>query len=172
MSTQMILAVSLFFHLLATVVWVGGLVLLTILVTPAIAQTLSEHPALHAFLARLRQRFAMYSNLALLVLLGTGMTQMALDPQYQGFLQIENTWSVVMFAKHLVIAVMVLVGLVLQFAIAPALERISLLVARGKHAAIDDAAWGRLRRTEQRLTWLNAAFGVVVLACSAWAGSL
>jgi uncharacterized membrane protein len=172
MSTQMILAVSLFFHLLATVVWVGGLVLLTILVMPSVSRTLSEHPALHAFLTRVRQRFAIYSNLALLVLLGTGMTQMALDPQYQGFLQIENTWSVVMFAKHIAIVGMVIVGVTLQFAIAPSLERISLLVARGKNGAADDAAWGRLRRTEQRLTWLNAAFGVLVLAFSAWAGSL
>jgi hypothetical protein len=109
------------------------------------------------------------SNLAPAVLIVTGLTQMSLDPNYEGVLQITNTWSIIMLLKHLTIGGMVLCGLALQYGVAPALERASLLVERGKG---DPTAWARLRRREVQLTWANVVLGVGVLAFSAWAGSL
>jgi hypothetical protein len=76
---------------------------------------------------------------------------------------------VVIFAKHIAIVGMVFSGAILQFGITPALERTSLLLERDKG---DKVTWERLRRREIRLTWLNTGLGVIVLAFSAWAGSL
>ncbi len=169
MSNQTILAVSLFFHLMSTVIWIGGLVILSILVFPEARRVLENQPVLYRLLSRLRKRFTPLSNLALAVLIVTGLTQMSLDPNYNGILQFTNTWSVVMLLKHLTIIGMVVCGLILQYAVAPALERTSLLVERGKG---DPEEWARLRRREVRLTWVNVILGVLVLAFSAWAGSL
>lgn len=169
MPDSTIFAISLFFHLLATAVWIGGLLITTLLVWPEMRRTLETSPALYTLLQRIRKRFAPISNFALAVLITTGLTQMSLSPHYDGFMTFENTWSRVMLAKHLVIVAMVVVGLILQTVIFPALERTTLLLEREKG---DKVAWEALRRREIRLTWLNVVLGVCVLGLSAWAGTL
>ena len=169
MSNQTVLAISLFFHLVSTAVWIGGLMILSILVFPEARKVLENQPALYTLLSRLRKRFTPLSNLALAVLIMTGLTQMSLDPNYNGILQFDNTWSVVMLLKHITIIGMVISGLILQYAVAPALERASLLAERGKG---NPEEWTHLRQREVRLTWLNVILGVLVLGFSAWAGSL
>ena len=91
--SQSSLAISQFFHLLATVVWVGGLVILAVLVWPESRRTMAESPALYSFLSRLRQRFLPLTHLSLAVLLVTGLFQMTANPNYEGVLQFANEWS-------------------------------------------------------------------------------
>ncbi|MEQ8672181.1 MAG: CopD family protein [Aggregatilineales bacterium] len=169
MSTTLTLTISLFFHLSATVVWIGGLVITTLLIWPEVRRILADQPALYRLLNRLRARFTPLSNLSLAVLIVTGLFQMSLDSNYNGVLEFDNTWSKVMLAKHIVIIIMATTGLFLQYVIVPALERTSLLVERGKG---DVAEWETLRRREVRLTWISVILGISVLALSAWAGSL
>lgn len=169
MSSSTTLAISYFFHLVATVVWVGGLLILTLLVTPEVRRTLAEHPALDALLDRLRKRFTPLANFSLAVLVVTGMIQLSGDPNYDGMLQFNNTWSRVILLKHIAIAGMVVCGLIAQYAVTPALERAGLLAQRGKD---DPMEWERLRRSEMRLLRVNVALGVLVLAFSAWATAL
>ena len=169
MPDSTILAISLFFHLLATAIWVGGLLITTLLVWPEMRRVLESNISLYSLLARLRKKFTPMSNLALAVLITTGLIQMSLDPNYDGFMTFDNTWSRVMLVKHIAIILMVIVGLVLQNAVFPALERTTLLLERQK---ADVTAYEALRRREIRLTWVNVILGVCVLGFSAWAGSL
>jgi uncharacterized membrane protein len=126
-------------------------------------------PVLYGMLSRLRNRFMPISNLALVVLVVTGLFQMTADPNYDGVLQFDNIWSQVMLAKHLVIIGMIVCGLLLQYAVAPALERASLLAQAGKG---DADQWRKLRRREVQLTWVNVGLGLLVLMFSAWATSI
>lgn len=167
--SQSSLAISLFFHLSATVVWIGGLVILSILVIPETRRLLQESPALYSLLSRWRRRFFPLSNLSLVVLVITGLLQMSANENYDGLMQFDNDWSRVILLKHIAIIGMVIAGLVLQYGVAPALERATLLIERGKG---DAEAIASLRKREARLTWVNVALGMMVLACSAWAGSL
>lgn len=169
MPDNTIFAISLFFHLLATAIWIGGLLITTLLVWPEMRRVLESNTSLYSLLARLRKKFTPMSNLALAVLITTGLIQMSLDPNYDGFMTFDNTWSRVMLVKHIAIILMVIVGLVLQNAVFPALERTTLLLERQK---ADTTAYEALRRREIRLTWVNVILGVCVLAFSAWAGSL
>lgn len=168
-QTNQILALSLFFHLLATVVWVGGLLITSILVWPEARRTLQNSPALYTLLGRLRRRFTPLGNLSLAVLIVTGLTQMSLNENYEGFLNFANTWSVVILLKHIVIAGMIVSGAILQYGVFPALERASLMIERGKGTGAD---WETARRREVLLTRINVVLGVAVLAFSAWAGTL
>lgn len=163
------LALSLFVHLVATVVWIGGLMTTLLLVWPAARRTLDQNPALYRFLSRLRTRFFPLSTLSLVALIVTGLFQMTANPAYEGFMTFNNVWSRVMLAKHLTIVAMVICGLTLQWGVIPALERLSLLLSREKGDAL---AWERLRRREIALTWISAILAIGVLAFSAWAGSL
>ncbi len=166
---QSILAISLFFHILATALWIGGILLITALVFPEINRALADQPALHQLLLRIRARFAQVSNLSLAALIVTGLLQMTADPHYDGLLQLDNEWSRVLLIKHVLILLMALAGLVLQFGVAPALERSSLLLQRGQD---DQSEWQRLRRNERRLSLVIAALALLILAASAWLTSL
>jgi uncharacterized membrane protein len=167
--SQSILALSYFFHLVATVVWIGGLVTLVILVWPESRRILEDNPALNTLLNRLRKRFFPLVNLSLAVLIVTGMIQMSGDPNYDGLMQFENEWSRVLLLKHIAILGMVVCGVALQYWVAPALERASLLAERSKG---DPAEWARLHKAEVRLTWMNVGLGMLVLAFTAWATAI
>ncbi len=167
--SQTILAIAYFFHLIATVVWVGGLVMLTILVWPEARRSLAGNAALEPLLSALRRRFMPLTNFSLVVLAVTGLVQMTGDPNYDGVLQFGNEWSRIILLKHIAIAGMFVCGLILQFSTIPALERATLLAEHGKG---DPTAWSRLRRTEVRLTWINVALSILVLAFTAWATAL
>jgi uncharacterized membrane protein len=164
-----ILAVSYFFHLIATIVWIGGLVVLTVLVLPEARRVLGTNPEFYTLLTRLRKRFFPLSNLSLAVLLVTGLIQMSGDPHYDGLLKITNDWSRAILLKHIAILGMFLCGLALQYYVAPDLERATLLI---EHHKGDPAELEKLRRREARLTWINVGLGVLVLGFTAWATAL
>ena len=159
------LALSLFFHIAATAIWIGGILLITFLVVPELNQALAEQPALYQILTRLRKRFTIVGNLALAVLIVTGLLQMSTDSNYEGLLRFSNRWSQALLFKHMLIIAMALCGLLLQFTVAPALERASLLRERGKNDADE---WRRLRRRERRLTIIIAILALSILGASAW----
>lgn len=163
------LALSLFVHIVSTVIWIGGLLITMLLVWPAVTRSLAEAPTLYSLLLDLRKRFYPISNLCLVALIVTGLFQMTANEFYDGLLNFDNTWSQVMLAKHILIVFMALAGLALQYGVAPSLERTSLLLERGKG---DAAQWQILRNREIRLTWLNGLLGVGVLGCSAWLSAL
>lgn len=163
------LAISYFFHLIATVIWLGGLFVMAILVFPETKRVLSDSPAVYAYLSRLRKRFFPLTNFSLVVLMLTGFTQMAGDVNYDGMLQFSNEWSKVILFKHVAMLGMVICGLVLQYGVAPSLERVTLLLERGKG---DPKAWEALRAREVRLTWANVFLGILVLAFTAWATAI
>lgn len=164
-----ILAISYFFHLIATIIWIGGLVILTIMVLPEARRVLGENPAFYTLLARLRKRFFPLSNFSLALLVVTGLIQMSGDPHYDGVLQFTNEWSKVILLKHVAIGGMIVCGLALQYWVAPSLERATLLAERHKG---DPQELELLRRREVRLTWINVALGIAVLGFTAWATAL
>lgn len=164
-----ILAISYFFHLIATIVWIGGLVILTIMVLPEARRVLGTNPEFYSLLARLRKRFTPLSNLSLVVLIVTGLVQMAGDSNYDGVLQFTNEWSRVILYKHIAVLGMFVCGLALQYWVVPSLERATMLAERHKG---DPAELDRLRTRETRLTWVNLILGVLVLGFTAWATAL
>ncbi len=166
---QSALALSYFVHLIATVIWIGGLATLLLLVWPAARRVLGDHPQTHAFLRTLRKRFVPWTNFALVVLLFTGFIQMSGDDHYDGLLQFDNEWSQAMLFKHLAFLGMIIFGLLLQYGTAPALERAQLLADHGKG---DPEEVARLTQRESALMWVTLALGVAVLAFTAWATAL
>lgn len=166
---QSYLAISFFAHLVATVVWIGGLVTLTVFVWPETKRVLADNPALFDYLTRLRKRFVPLTNMSLVVLVFTGFIQMSANKYYDGVLKFDNDWSRLMLIKHVAIVGMVICGLVLQYMVTPALERASMLRERGKGDAVE---WEKLRRREVQLTWLNALLGLAVLGFTAWMTAL
>lgn len=158
-----ILALSYWLHMVATIVWVGGLALMALVVWPGARDVLGPGPELAALLGRLQQRFTPWAWGSLAVLIFTGLTQMAANKNYNGLLQLSSPWAVAILVKHLAVGAMIIIGVYMQWGLQPALVRLATLEARG-HAAPGLEA---LRRRELALTRLNLFCGILVLAFTA-----
>lgn len=157
------LAIAYALHLMATVVWVGGLALLALVVWPAARARLGAGPEAGRFLSDLQRRFYPLAWVSLAVLVGTGLMQMAADPNYDGFLQINSPWAASMLVKHLAVAGMVAAGVATQAWVQPEIARLSLLAERGRPAP----ELAALRQREARLLWANLAGALITLICTA-----
>src|SRR5260221_6025076 len=170
-----LLSLSFFLHLLATVIWLGGLALLTLLIWPE-ARTLiakqEQGGAVLDLLDRLRKRFYPLANLSLVVLIVTGLFQMEESPHYDGLLQLTNDWTRAILLKHVAVLGMLVVGMAMQWGVLPALERATLLARRGKDQVKSSQDMARLQRRERQLLILNLVLGVVVLLFTAIARSI
>jgi uncharacterized membrane protein len=151
-------------HMLATVVWIGGLSALAIFVLPAARRAL-DPPAYAAFLTNLQQRFDPLGWFSLAILAATGMFQMSASPSYQGFLAIEDRWAAAILIKHLLFFGMAGLSAYLTWGLMPKIRRMAL--RRAASGAVDEAEAQRLIAQESRLLQLNLLLGVLVLALTA-----
>jgi uncharacterized membrane protein len=164
---ETLISISHFAHLIASVVWIGGLAVFSLFVWPEAKRTLKNPDESHELVLRLYSRFRPAANVSLVVLLGTGMLQLGADDNYKGFLTFTNTWTIAMLLKHIAFGGMVILTAMLQFGVVPALERETLLAARGQPHHLE-ALLQRQTRLIRWLLWL----GVVVLIFTAVATAL
>jgi uncharacterized membrane protein len=157
------LALSFWLHMIATVVWVGGLALMALVVWPGARAVLGSGPQLAALVRDLQRRFNPLAWLSLAALIVTGLIQMTANENYDGLLRVTNPWTAAILIKHLAVGAMVLIGGYMQWALQPELARIGALEAHGRPAPAAEA----LRRRELRLTRLNLLCGVLVLGLTA-----
>jgi len=156
------LSLSYWLHMLATVVWLGGLAAITLLLVPS-AHHLPGTDAQIPLLATALRRLDPIAWFCLLVLGGTGLMQMTASSHYQGFLAVTNAWGVAIFLKHLVFFGMASVSGYLTWGVLPALHRALLRQSQGKSAPT-------LAGLHKRSLWLlrlNLGLGLVVLAFTA-----
>jgi len=161
------LTIAFWMHMLATVVWIGGLAVLSILVIPAARQVLDEG-AFAALLEKLQRRLDPLAWFSMLVLLGSGMLQMSANPNYDGFLAIDNTWALAIFIKHILFVLMVVISGYISWGLLPALRRAVLIQAQGR----EEAQIVSLQRREANLIRVNLIMGVLVLVLTALARSV
>jgi len=101
--TPILIGISYWLHALATVVFVGHLVLLAVAYLPA----LTDNPAVFSPISK-RSRWWLYASM--LVFSVTGVYLTFVDPNYLGIGKFGNFWSAMMLVKHLLIVGMVGMG--------------------------------------------------------------
>jgi uncharacterized membrane protein len=163
------LSLAYWLHMLATVVWIGALASLSLLVLPAAQRTLSPQEY-GDYIGQIQRRLDPLGWFSLILLAGTGLIQMSANPNYHGFLAIDNRWAVAILVKHLLFLIMVVVSAYMTWIILPQLRRLALRRARGIEAENDTTLPESMRR-ETWLLRLNLIFGVFVLAMTAIARS-
>lgn len=159
--TFWLLALSYWIHLLATVVWLGGLALMGLVAWPALQKrTLSANHWVD-----LQKRFTPWVNASLVILLITGFVQMTYDPNYEGFLDVSSVWAQAILVKHIAVGAMIVIGGYVQWRIHPAMERTALLVEKRPQLAEEERE--ALLRQEARLLRLNMFCAAAVLLFTA-----
>jgi len=158
MLEQAALTIAFWLHMVATIVWIGGLFYQAVVVNPA----LERFPDQRGRLAYdLRRRFQPLAWLSLFVLIGTGLLQMSGNPNYEGLFAVSNPWSRSILAKHAAIGVMVLMAAYQTWVLNP---RLSLLALKQEAAASDQVA-----SEISRLNRVSLALGMLVLGLTALA---
>jgi uncharacterized membrane protein len=102
--SQILIALSVWLHALATVIFIGHYLLLSVIYIPVL--TMNNGMALSAISKRSRPW--MYASLLIFML--TGVYLMFADPNYRGVGDFGNFWSIMMLVKHVMIVGMIGLG--------------------------------------------------------------
>ncbi len=159
------LTFSYWLHMLATVIWIGGLAAVSIFTLPAIA-SLDDPGDQIKQLHQVQKKLDPLGWFSLLLLTGTGLMQMSASDQYEGLLAFSNAWSQAILLKHIVFLGMVFVSAYLTWSALPELSRAVLALSRGKGDAGKIPA---IQKKHRFLLRLNFGLGVIVLAFTALA---
>jgi uncharacterized membrane protein len=152
-----VLVASYWVHLLSTIVWLGGIVVMALIAWPALRQGALSSNQWFA----LQKRLLPWVNASLVVLLITGFIQMTNDENYTGFLAIDSLWAWAMLLKHISYGGMVALTVYLQFVLYPSMTRLALLTESRPDVAAAEQA--KLSRQEIRLLRLNLVCALLVL---------
>jgi len=164
------LALAYWMHMIATILWIGGLAAISVFVAPA-AQKSLEGTAKAALLADIQRKLDPIAWFCLVTLAGTGMFQMSSNPHYQGLLEIQNPWAIAILVKHLLFLGMAGLSVYMTWGLLPKMRRVAMQQALASQETGLVEKTESLRRREVRLLRLNLALGLLVLGLTALARS-
>ena len=152
-------------HMLATVIWLGGLAAIAILVLPAAKRVLKPADQL-AFIEGIQKRLEPLAWFSLATLVATGLFQLSVNPHYDGFLSTTGQWSLAILTKHIMVIVMIVVSAIQTWEVLPAIRRGLMRVEKGQ---ADEVEMERLQKRETLLLRLNIGLSILILAATAFA---
>jgi uncharacterized membrane protein len=170
---ESILVVCTWLHLLVTVIWIGHMINSVILFTPLACKYVKE-TEYGNFIAEYRRRDqpVALSCIAVFILTGIGLT--LLDEYYEGIGNVfANTWSVVLFVKHILVLAMIGIGVYIGSQIMPKLAKASQELTTQK--AQKPAMVASIASLEKKRRVVNLALcglGIAVLFLTAFGGTL
>lgn len=112
-------ALNNFFHLLATVTWIGGMIFMNFILYPA--QSVISPPERGKLMGSLAKRFSIAAWISVIVLIITGLVKTP-----EGFLlNTSTTFGVWLTVKHIAIILMIIFGLYISLGLAPKLGKLA-----------------------------------------------
>jgi uncharacterized membrane protein len=147
--SQILTALSVWLHALATVVLIGHYFLLSTMYLPVLSKNNG------VALSEISKRSRSWMYLSLVIFMVTGIYLMFVDPNYLGVGNFGNLWSVMMLVKHLLIFGMIGLGFWFN-----AYLRVGPMMASDNNAELG------IRRFRTYSNWM-AILGVWVLLLTA-----
>jgi len=145
-----------FFHLLATVTWIGGMIYGYFVLTPSLAAI--DPPQRGRLMGATAIRFSKLAWGSVIVLLITGFLRtppgMLFSP--------SSTYGVTLLVKHLAVLAMIVIGLVITFSVAPRME--SLAPGPGEKPS---PGFFQVQKRLELLALVNVILGLIVLLLAA-----
>ena len=154
MSNPYIMGIVNFVHIMATVLWVGGILVNLFVFVPSAKVTL-EPPVMGKFMGAVTKRFKPIVY-ACMVLLGiTGYIMLIQNPNNVGTLTFEKNWSILSLIKHIVVVVWIIIGIYMFEGLLPKMGK---LAAQGPSPEL-----GKLQALQVKLGIVAVVLAVVVL---------
>lgn len=155
----LVLSLSHFFHLLATVVWIGGIFMVLLVILPSARATL-EPPAMGGLMKEITGKFTLLANASILVMVITGVIIAVYKEKFGGFLHVGDFWNGALVFKHLLVAVMIIIHFYRGLVLAP---RIGGLSAQAAGSPSLPSQIAGLQRFSLNLVKVNFVLGMIVL---------
>ena len=158
-----VLALNYWLHLLAAVTWIGSLASIYFQILPASQRILKPVDQL-ALIENVRRRLEPIAWFCISLLVVTGLIQMSVNPNYNGFLSTSGQWSLAILAKHVLVAILIAVSAAHTWDVLPAIRR--ALMQKDK---IDSKKLAALQRREIFLLRTSLILAALVLLATAFA---
>ena len=151
--TEVILATSYWIHLIATVIWIGGIYFILFIAIPSAKNILGGEAG--KLMGEISKRFTPIANYSILLLFITGVALTILNKQFSGIGIFENKWALILAIKHIIVLGMVVIhfyrGLLLNPKIAKTESASEKMI---------------LQKLSLNLVKVNFGLGIVVLLLS------
>lgn len=153
-----------FLHVVATVVWIGGIWMILLVLLPG-ARTSLESPAMTGKLMKeITKRFTPMVNISILVLIVTGPIMGHYGRNMTNPLEFYNHWTPIMGVKHLLVAAMAIIHFSRGWLLTPKIER---LAAQAAESPSLSSRLAGLQKFSLNLVKVNFALGISVLLVTA-----
>ena len=150
---EIILAVSYWLHLTATVVWIGGIAFILFIAIPSAKQVLGADAG--KLMGEISKRFTPIANYSIIFIVVTGAALTGFNKQFSGIGNFGNSWSLTLIMKHVLVFVMVAVHFYRGLILAPRIVK--------TEAASEKTS---LQKLSLNLVKVNFCLGVMVLLLS------
>ena len=150
---DLILIACYFAHLVATVLWVGGIIFILFFAMPSSKQVLGAESG--RLMGEISKRFTPAANLSIIVLVMTGAVLAGLNRQYSGIAFLANSWSSALTVKSILIFVMIAVHFYRGLILGPTIMRTTAEIEKKS-----------MQKLSINLVRVNFALGLLVLLVS------
>lgn len=154
-----VVSLSHFFHLLATVIWIGGIFMVLWVILPSARNSL-EASAIGGLMKEITRKFTPLANLSILVMVVTGVILAVYAEKFAGFFNVSNIWNGILFFKHVIVALMILIHFYRGLVLAPRIGKLSAQSAGSTEIS-------RLQKLSLNLVKTNMVLGIIVLLFTA-----
>lgn len=141
-------------HLLATVVWIGGMSTNLLVLFPSMKQGL-EPPAIGRLMGIVMKRLRSLVYASIVILAVSGIVMNLLNEHYLGLFQFGNLWSMLTLIKHIFTLALVVLAVY-------AFERLGPKVAKAV-AGGPSPELGRFQKKQMTLAVTGFALGLLIL---------
>lgn len=150
---ELILIAFYWIHLIATVIWVGGIIFILFIAIPSSRQVLGAESG--KLMGEISKRFTPLANYSIMFLIVTGIVLAGLNKQFSGIRILENNWTMTLFLKLILVFSMTAIHFYRGLVLAP---KIMLTTSETEKTA--------LQKLSLNLVKANFTLGLSVLLLS------
>ncbi len=141
-------------HLIATVVWIGGIGTNLLILMPSMRESL-EPPMMGKLMGAVMSRFRRLVYVSIFVLGVTGILMNLLNENYLGLLRFGNLWSQITLIKHIFTAALIFLAVYAFEGLGP---KVSRLAVKGPSPEL-----ARLQKLQIKLATTGLIMGIIIL---------
>ncbi len=150
---ELILVTFYWLHLLATVIWIGGITFILFIAIPSSKQVLGAEAG--KLMGEISKRFTPLANYSIILLVITGAVLTTFNKQFSGIEIFGNNWTLVLTLKHIIVSGMVVVHFYRGLLLTPKIGRTASSTEKTS-----------LQKLSLNLVKVNFVLGVMVLLLS------
>jgi uncharacterized membrane protein len=146
--------------------------MILLVILPGAKATLESPSMLGRLMKDVAQRFTPLANISILVLILTGVVIIYYEEEFTGFLGFSDPWSTIMFSKHFLVALMVLIHFYRGLMLNPRIEKLSFQVNESQTESSLSSKVRGLQKFSLNLVKTNLVLGLIVLLLTGVLSSL